>query len=289
MPSCTITNAMTIDVEDYFQVSAFAPHIPRSEWNERECRVEKNVHLILEMLSQAQTKATFFTLGWIADRYPGLIREVISEGHELASHGYAHERASEQSPAAFLADIHLAKIVLEDISGVAVNGYRAPSFSIGEGNLWAFDCLVKAGYKYSSSVYPIRHDHYGMSNSPRFVHEVRPGFLEIPLTTWRLMRRNIPSSGGGYFRLMPYSFSRWMLGRVNNKCEEAAVFYFHPWEIDPDQPRIEGVSRKTKFRHYVNIDRMQARLSALLTDFKWDRMDRVFMPQLALTSQQTEK
>ena len=280
---------MTIDVEDYFQVSAFAPHIPRSEWNERECRVEKNVHLILEMLSQAQTKATFFTLGWIADRYPGLIREVISEGHELASHGYAHERASEQSPAAFLADIHLAKIVLEDISGVAVNGYRAPSFSIGEGNLWAFDCLVKAGYKYSSSVYPIRHDHYGMSNSPRFVHEVRPGFLEIPLTTWRLMRRNIPSSGGGYFRLMPYSFSRWMLGRVNNKCEEAAVFYFHPWEIDPDQPRIEGVSRKTKFRHYVNIDRMQARLSALLTDFKWDRMDRVFMPQLALTSQQTEK
>ncbi len=272
-----ITNALTIDVEDYFQVSAFAPHIARSEWSTRECRVERNVNAILEMLASHGTKATFFTLGWIAERYPQLVRQIVKEGHELASHGYGHERASDQTEAAFFADIHLAKIVLEDLADGEVNGYRAPSFSIGTGNLWAFDCLVRAGYRYSSSIYPIRHDHYGMPDSPRFAHEVRPGLVEIPITTLRMLNRNLPSSGGGYFRLLPYSVSRWMLGRVNGHDREAGVFYFHPWEIDTGQPRIAGISSKTRFRHYVNIGRMTGRLNRLLDDFKWGRMDHVFL------------
>lgn len=276
-----ITNALTIDVEDYFQVSAFAPHIARSEWNTRECRVERNINRILEMLAAHNTKATFFTLGWIAERYPQLIRKIVKEGHELASHGYGHERASDQSEAAFYSDVHLAKIVLEDLSDGEVNGYRAPSFSIGKGNLWAFDCLLRAGYRYSSSIYPIAHDHYGMPDSPRFAHEVRPGLMEIPITTLRVLSRNLPSSGGGYFRLLPYPLSRWMLKRVNSTDGESGIFYFHPWEIDTEQPRIAGISRKTKFRHYVNIERMEGRLNQLLRDFKWGRMDHIFLERLA--------
>jgi len=277
MPVAPITNALTIDVEDYFQVSAFAPHIARSEWNTRECRVERNVNAILEMLARRDTKATFFTLGWIAERYPQLVRQIVHEGHELASHGYGHERATDQTEAAFFADIQLAKIVLEDLADCEVNGYRAPSFSIGTGNLWAFDCLARAGYRYSSSIYPIRHDHYGMPDSPRFAYEVRPGLMEIPITTLRVLNRNLPSSGGGYFRLLPYALSRWMLGRVNGHDREAGIFYFHPWEIDTGQPRIAGISRKTRFRHYVNIDRMEGRLNQLLDDFKWGRMDHIFL------------
>ena len=277
MPATSITNALTIDVEDYFQVSAFAPHIARSEWHSRECRVERNIHRILEMLARHETKATFFALGWIAERYPQMVRQIVQEGHEVASHGYGHERASDQTEEAFFADIHLAKIVLEDLTGIEVNGYRAPSFSIGKANLWAFDCLARAGYRYSSSVYPIRHDHYGMPDSPRFAYEVRPGLMEIPITTFRLLNRNLPCSGGGYFRLLPYALSRWMLGRVNTGDRESGIFYFHPWEIDTGQPRIAGISRKTRFRHYVNIDRMEGRLNQLLGDFKWGRMDHTFL------------
>ncbi|OOG54278.1 XrtA system polysaccharide deacetylase [Polaromonas sp. C04] len=277
MPATPITNALTIDVEDYFQVSAFAPHIARSEWSTRECRVERNVNAILEMLSSRDIKATFFTLGWIAERYPQLVRQIVKEGHELASHGYGHERATDQTEAAFFADIHLAKIVLEDLADSEIKGYRAPSFSISTGNLWAFDSLVRAGYRYSSSVYPIQHDHYGMPDSPRFAHEVRPSLIEIPITTMRVLNRNLPSSGGGYFRLLPYALSRWMLGRVNERDREAGIFYFHPWEIDTGQPRIPGISRKTRFRHYVNISRMQGRLNRLLGDFKWGRMDHIFL------------
>lgn len=284
MPDTIITNALTIDVEDYFQVSAFAPHIKRAEWNTRECRVERNVDAILEMLAHRETKATFFTLGWIAERYPQLVRKIVEEGHELASHGYGHERASEQTEAAFFSDIHLAKLVLEDLAGSEVNGYRAPSFSIGTGNLWAFDSLLRAGYRYSSSVYPIRHDHYGMPDSPRFAYEVRPGLMEIPITTLRVLNRNLPSSGGGYFRLFPYALSRWMLRRVNTDDRESGVFYFHPWEIDAGQPRIAGISRKTRFRHYVNIGCMRERLNWLLRDFKWGRMDRIFLDKPARPS-----
>lgn len=277
MSALTIANALTIDVEDYFQVSAFAPHIARDEWNTRECRVERNIHRILEILANHGAKATFFTLGWIAERYPNLIREIVKEGHELASHGYGHERASDQTEGAFFADIHLAKILLEDLSGREVLGYRAPSFSIGTGNLWAFDCLARAGYRYSSSIYPIKHDHYGMPDSPRFAYEVRPGLIEVPITTIRVFNKNLPSSGGGYFRLLPYALSRWMLNHVNAAERESGVFYFHPWEIDTEQPRIEGISLKTRFRHYVNIDVMERRLNQLLLDFKWDRMDHLFL------------
>ncbi|KQP39767.1 XrtA system polysaccharide deacetylase [Pseudorhodoferax sp. Leaf274] len=272
-----ITNALTIDVEDYFQVSAFAPYIRRDEWETRECRVERNVHRILDMLSAHGAKATFFTLGWIAERYPQLVHRIVAEGHELASHGYGHERASDQSEQVFLADIRRAKQLLEDLGGVAVQGYRAPSFSIGTRNLWAFDCLQTAGYQYSSSIYPIQHDHYGMPDAPRFAHSVREGLLEIPVTTLRMLQRNLPSSGGGYFRLLPYGLSRWMLRRVNAQDREAAIFYFHPWEIDTEQPRVEGIDAKARFRHYVNIDRMEARLDRLMGDFKWGRMDEIFL------------
>lgn len=272
-------NAMTIDVEDYFQVSAFAPHIARTDWDRRECRVERNVDLILAMLAQHQTHATFFTLGWVAERYPQVVRRIVEQGHELASHGYGHERASDQSEAVFLADIQKAKALLEDLSGTPVWGYRAPSFSIGHGNLWAFDSLARAGYRYSSSIYPIAHDHYGMPDSPRFAYEVRPGLLEIPVTTLRLFDRNFPSSGGGYFRLLPYPLSRWMLNRVNTVDAQSGVFYFHPWEIDPGQPRIAGIGAKTRFRHYVNIGRTEARLNQLLSDFQWGRMDQIFLGQ----------
>ena len=275
---------MTIDVEDYFQVSAFAPHIARADWDTRECRVERNIDAILEMLDQHHTKATFFTLGWVAERYPRLVRDIVAHGHELASHGYGHQRASDQSPKEFFEDIHVAKNMLEDLSGQAVIGYRAPSFSIGKGNLWAYDTLLEAGYRYSSSVYPIAHDHYGMPDSPRFTYEVRSGLIEIPITTVRLFERNFPSSGGGYFRLLPYPVSRWLLQRVNSHDQQAGMFYFHPWEIDPGQPHISGISAKTHFRHYVNIARTQARLNRLLTDFSWGRVDDLFLNKTASAS-----
>ena len=273
-----ITNALTIDVEDYFQVSAFAPYIPRHDWDARECRVERNVGRILELLAERDIKATFFTLGWIAERYPQLVRHIVAGGHELASHGYGHERASDLSPEAFSQDIQRAKALLEDLGGAPVIGYRAPSFSIGTGNLWAFDKLARAGYRYSSSIYPIKHDHYGMPDSPRFAYRVGAGLLEIPVTTLRMGKRNLPSSGGGYFRLLPYALSRWMLKRVNRKDREPAIFYFHPWEIDVDQPRIAGIDAKTRFRHYVNIGRTENRLQSLMRDFRWGRMDQIFLP-----------
>lgn len=272
-----ITNALTIDVEDYFQVSAMAPYIRRDEWDARECRVERNVDRILAMLDANGTQATFFTLGWVAERYPHLVRRIVAGGHELASHGHGHERASDLDRAAFRADLDRAKKLLEDIGGVAVKGYRAPSFSIGHGNLWAFDTLLETGHAYSSSIYPIRHDHYGMPDAPRFAHRRDNGLLEIPVTTVRMGSRNLPSSGGGWFRLFPYPLTRWMIRQVNQVDRQSAIFYFHPWEIDQGQPRIPGIDAKTRFRHYVNIGRTEARLQRLLQDFRWGRMDRIFL------------
>ncbi len=278
MPQSNPFNALTIDVEDYFQVSAFSPYIPRTDWPIRECRIEQNIDRILAMLDEHDTKATFFTLGWVAERYPNVVRRIVNDGHELASHGYGHERVSDQTPDSFFADINVAKLILEDISGTAVRGYRAPSFSIGEKNLWAFETLEKAGYHYSSSIYPIHHDHYGMPNAPRHAHRIG-NLLEIPATTVRFFNRNWPASGGGYFRLMPYELSRWMIRRVNSVDQLSAIFYFHPWEIDAGQPRIDGIGAKTRFRHYVNIDRMESRLRRLLADFSWGRMDKLFLKQ----------
>lgn len=272
------TNALTIDVEDYFQVSAFAPYIDRSDWDSRECRVERNIGRILELLDRHGVKATFFTLGWIAERYPAIVRDIVAGGHELASHGYGHQRANQLTPEAFFDDIHCAKQILEALAGHGVKGYRAPSFSIDTSNRdWAFDALARAGYRYSSSVYPVRHDHYGMPDAPRFSHKPHPELLEVPPTTVRAFGRNWPASGGGYFRLMPYALSRRLIAHVNRSDGESAVFYFHPWEIDVDQPRIPGINAKTRFRHYVNIHRMEQRLACLLRDFRWGRMDHLFL------------
>ena len=274
-----IRNAMTIDVEDYFQVSAFAPHISPENWPSMECRVERNIDRILALLDQQAIKATFFTLGWIAERYPAMVRAIVDDGHELASHGYAHLRASDQSPEEFRQDIIRSKKLLEDIGGRAVLGYRAPSFSIGGRNLWALDLLLQAGYRYSSSIYPIKHDHYGMPDAPRFAFYPNgaDGLLELPITTVRLMQKNLPAGGGGFFRFWPYPVSRWLLQRVNRRDRQPGIFYFHPWELDPGQPRQQGIGAKTRFRHYVNLHRMEGRIKALTRDFRWDRMDRIFL------------
>ena len=270
-------NALTIDVEDYFQVSAFAPHIPRGDWERMPCRVERNVDVILGLLDASGAKATFFTLGWVAERYPQVVRRIAEGGHELASHGYGHQRASDLTPEEFREDITRAKRLLEEISGQPVKGYRAPSFSVGKSNPWAFDCIRESGYTYSSSVYPIRHDHYGMPDAPRFPYQPIPGLIEVPVTTNQFFQTNVPTGGGGYFRLMPYAMSRWLIGRVNRIDGKPAMFYFHPWEIDPEQPRIHAAGWKSKFRHYVNLHRTERRLKRLLSDFRWDRVDRVFL------------
>jgi polysaccharide deacetylase family protein (PEP-CTERM system associated) len=276
-----IVNALTIDVEDYFQVSAFAPHISRSEWDTLPCRVEQNVDRILELLDEAGVHATFFTLGWVAERYPDLVRRIADAGHELASHGFAHHRATDQERDEFLADIRLAKAVLEDVSGRAVRGYRAPSFSVGPKNPWAFECIGEAGYRYSSSIYPIRHDHYGVPDAPRFSYQTFPGVLEFPVATVRMLSSNWPAGGGGFFRLLPYAVSRGLIRRINAVDAKPAIFYFHPWEIDPDQPRVSGPGFKTRFRHYLNLRRTQPRLRRLLRDFQWNRVDRVFGSEVA--------
>ena len=279
MKNATIKNAMSIDVEDYFQVSAFAPHIRREDWDTLPCRVERNVDVILGLLDETDSRATFFTLGWIAERYPQVVRRIVDNGHELASHGYGHQRASDLTPEAFRDDITRAKRILEDLGSVAVRGYRAPSFSINRKNWWAVEELENAGYVYSSSIYPVKHDHYGMPDAPRFPH--RPngadGILELPPTTVPLFGRNLPAAGGGWFRLLPYEMSRWMLNRVNAQDRAPCMFYFHPWEVDPGQPRQSGLSARTRFRHYVNLQRMPGRLRQLLNDFEWDRVDRVFL------------
>ena len=275
MPS--IANALSIDVEDYFHVAALAPYIARSDWEHLPCRVEANIETILGLLAEAQAQATFFILGWVAERYPALVRRIAAAGHEIASHGYDHERATHQGRGDFYQDICRAKRLLEEVTGVEVRGYRAPSFSIDGSSFWAFDCIAEAGYRYSSSVYPIHHDHYGMPDAPRFPFRPIPELLEIPVSTARVLTVNLPAGGGGYFRLLPYAVSRALIRRVNETEGRAAVFYLHPWELDAQQPRIPGTSLKARFRHYLNLERMQPRLRRLLHDFAWRRMDRTFL------------
>lgn len=276
-----VVNALTVDVEDYFQVSALAPYVDRVHWDKMPCRVERNVDILLAMFSEHDVRATFFVLGWIGERYPSLVKRIVAHGHELASHGYAHYRATDQSQSDFFKDISLAKNVLEHISGVAVLGYRAPSFSIGEENPWAFECIHDAGYRYSSSVYPVAHDHYGMPDAPRFPYVAYRDLIEIPITTVRLFGRNFPAGGGGYFRLLPYAVSKLAIDRVNAKDGHPAIFYFHPWEIDPGQPRIAGADVKTRFRHYVNLSKTEARLRRLTRERRWGRVDEVFQQFLS--------
>ncbi len=274
-----IVNAMSVDVEDYFQVQAFANNVDRASWDSRECRVETNTDNVLQLFADAGVCATFFTLGWVAERYPQLIRRIVDQGHELASHGYAHFRVDEQTPEEFRKDIRLTKQLLEDTAGTVVRGYRAATFSIGSKNLWAFEVLQEEGYIYSSSVNPIRHDFYGMPDAPRFGFQPDgpDGIDEFPITTVRFGNKNFPCGGGGFFRLLPYALYRSALRRVNAGDEQPCIFYFHPWEIDPNQPRIPNTSAKTRFRHYLNLERTAPRLRALTRDFLWDRMDRVFV------------
>lgn len=272
-------NALTIDVEDYFQVESFFGVIDREDWERHDCRVEANVDRILELLERAKARGTFFTLGWIAERYPAVVRKIVAAGHELASHGSNHNRADQQTRAEFRADVARAKSVLEDVSGAEVKGFRAPCFSVSRENLWVMDTLAEAGYRYSSSTYPIPHDNYGIPEGPRFAFHPLPGqdFLEIPVTSLRLWGRNWPCGGGGYFRLLPYELSARALDRVSRREGQPCVFYFHPWEIDPGQPRIKAAPWKSRLRHYLNLEKMQGRLARLLQEFRWRRMDEIFL------------
>jgi len=279
MSAAKLVNAMSVDVEDWFQVSAFERHIDRAQWSELEWRVEANMERILGLFERHQVQATFFVLGMVAERFPHIVNDIVDAGHELASHGWSHVRVTQQEPPAFRDDVSRTRKFLEDLGGVSVQGYRAASYSIGRDNLWALDVLAEEGYRYSSSIYPIHHDLYGMPEAPRFAFHPRgdDGILEVPVTTVAFGEHKFPCGGGGFFRLFPYGLSRWFIDRVNTRDQRSAVFYFHPWELDPGQPRQTGVGIKTRVRHYLNLSRTEARLERLLGDFSWDRMDRVFL------------
>lgn len=282
-PDGPIVNAMSVDVEEHYQVQAFAGQVDRADWPSQPSRVARNTDLVLELFDAAGVKATFFTLGWVAEREPSLIRRIVDAGHELASHGYAHHRADRQSRDEFRADVSRTRRILEDAGGVPVRGYRAATFSIGEDNLWAFEVLAEAGYTYSSSIYPMRREFCGMAAAPRApfyplgpMPDDRMAFEEYPLATVELAGQRLPAAGGGHFRIWPYAYSRWAIGRINRRDRLASMFYFHPWELDPGQPRIAGAPLKSRLRHYANLGRMRAKLRRLLADFAWDRVDRVF-------------
>ena len=276
-------NALSIDVEEYFQVSAFETSIPRDAWERWPSRVEFATGRLLDLFAERGVHATFFTLGWVAERHPALIRRMVAEGHEVACHGYQHIRATTQTRDAFRSDITLSKRLLEDAGGVEVRGYRAASFSIDRSNLWAFDELAAAGFAYSSSVYPVRHDLYGIPDAPRTPFRPLAGasLIEIPVSTARFGAHNLPAGGGGYFRLLPYALSRALVRRVNRVEARAANMYFHPWEFDPEQPRPTGVPAKSRFRHYLNQGRALARMRRLLEDFRWGPFRDVYARAIA--------
>lgn len=278
-------NALSVDVEDWFQVGAFETVISRGDWDSLECRVERNSDAVLALFEEAGVKATFFTLGWVAERYPALMRRIVAAGHEIASHGYAHDRVFTFTPGQFTADIDRARKLIEDTSGVAVTGYRAPSFSIDMRTPWAHDILAEHGYDYSSSVAPVKHDHYGWADAPRFAFRPVKGsdFLEIPVTTAQLGPKRLAAGGGGFFRLLPYRFSRWAIRQVNDTDQRPAIIYFHPWEIDPDQPRVTNAPIKSKLRHYTKLDKMAGKLARLSREFQWDRLDIIAAQERART------
>ena len=273
------THALTVDVEDWFQVQAYADAVPPATWEQLPRRVEANTDRLLALFAAAGVHATFFTLGWVAERHPALVRRIVDGGHELASHGYWHRRVDSQDAAAFRADVHRARDCLEQVGGTAVRGYRAPTFSIGPATPWAWDVLAETGHTYSSSVFPVRHDLYGNPDAPRTPHQPVAAMWEIPMTTVRVGGRNLPCSGGGWFRLVPYGVFRAGFGRATRKPGETGVFYIHPWEVDPGQPRVPAARWMASARHRLNLARTQARLARLLADFSWGRMDAAF-PQL---------
>ncbi|KEO91568.1 polysaccharide deacetylase [Erythrobacter longus] len=271
----TIINGLSVDVEDWFQVGAFESVIERADWDGLKSRVEGNVDRILDLFGEAGVSATFFTLGWVAQRCPQVIRRIAEAGHEVASHGYDHARVFTLDAAKFANDIRITREILEDASGQAVIGYRAPSFSIDPRSLWAFEVLAEQGYAYSSSVAPVVHDHYGWREAPRFTFRPVAGsdLIEIPVTTALLGSRRLAAGGGGFFRVLPYAFSRWAISQVNSEDERPAVFYFHPWEVDPAQPRLDNAPLRSKLRHYTNLDKMAGKLGKLMREFEWGRMD----------------
>lgn len=279
--SAPVINALSVDIEDWFQVGAFEATIARTDWDSLECRVEANTDRVLALFDRAQVKGTFFTLGWVAERAPGLIRRIIAAGHELASHGYDHKRVFTLTASEFAADLARTRAILQDLSGQPVTGYRAPSFSIDQRTPWAHQVLADAGYIYSSSVAPVRHDHYGWADSPRFAWAPVPGasLIELPVTTARLGGRTLAAGGGGFFRLLPYRFSRWAVRQVN-AAGEPAIIYFHPWEVDPGQPRVAAAPLRSQLRHYSRLAAMEGKLDRLLTDFAWGRVD-ALVPALA--------
>ena len=275
MTPAGLVNGLSVDVEDWFQVGAFEGVIDRGSWTSLDDRVERNCERILEMFAAADVHATFFTLGWVAQRHGGLMRRIVDAGHELASHGWDHERVFRFDRDSFAADLERSKKVLEDASGTAITGYRAPSFSIDQRTPWAYMALAEQGFAYSSSVAPISHDHYGWREAPRFAFKPLPwaDLIEIPVTTAHFAGRRLAAGGGGFFRVLPYGFSRWAIRQVNEQDRRPAVFYFHPWEIDPQQPRVTGASLRSKVRHYTNLSVMAEKLEQLLGDFAWGRMD----------------
>lgn len=271
-----LRNALSVDVEDWFQVGAFENTIDRADWDRLDRRVEANTDACLAMFAKAEIKATFFTLGWVAHRHPQLIRRIVEQGHELASHGWDHARVFTLTPDQFREDLAKTRACLEDAGGAAVTGYRAPSFSIDKRTPWAHPILAEAGYTYSSSVAPVVHDHYGWPEAPRFAFAPVAGssFLELPVTTAKLGTRTLAAGGGGFFRLLPYQFSRWAVRQVNAEAQ-SAIIYFHPWEIDPSQPRVANAPLRSKLRHYTNLRFMAPKLERLISDFAWGRVDEI--------------
>jgi polysaccharide deacetylase family protein (PEP-CTERM system associated) len=271
-----VRNALSVDVEDWFHVGAFENVISRDDWRSLECRVERNTDALLEMFDDAGIKATFFTLGWVAERYPQLMRRVAEAGHELGNHGSEHDRVFTLGRQKFAADIERARKLIEDASGALVTGYRAPSFSIDQRTPWAHEVLAEQGYAYSSSVAPVKHDHYGWADAPRFAFRPVAGsdLIEIPVTTAVFAGKRLAAGGGGFFRLLPYQFSSWAIGQVNGD-KRPAIIYFHPWEIDPDQPRVAHAPLKSKLRHYTKLKAMAPKLKRLMRDFQWGRLDAI--------------
>jgi polysaccharide deacetylase family protein (PEP-CTERM system associated) len=272
-----VRNALSVDVEDWFHVGAFENVISRENWRSLECRVERNTDALLQMFDEARIKATFFSLGWVAERYPKLMRRVADAGHELGNHGSDHDRVFTMSPDEFAADIDRARKAIEDASGSLVTGYRAPSFSIDQRTPWAHKVLAEQGYAYSSSVAPVKHDHYGWAEAPRFAFcpVADSDLIEIPVTTAVFAGKRLAAGGGGFFRLLPYGFSSWAIRQVNGDNQRPAIIYFHPWEIDPGQPRVANAPIKSKLRHYTKLKAMAPKLQRLMRDFRWDRLDAI--------------
>ncbi|WDT85034.1 XrtA system polysaccharide deacetylase [Alteromonas sp. 009811495] len=270
-------NAMTVDVEDYFQVSAFEDVINKESWDSQQLRVGQNTHRLLDLFAENNVKSTFFTLGWVAKRCPDVIKRIVDEGHELASHGLEHQRATTMSQSQFKEDVYASKSILEDVGGTAIKGYRAPSFSVNDSNTWVYDVLVEHGFVYSSSTYPIEHDLYGVPQWPRFKYERKEGITEIPIPTIRKKGTNVGIGGGGFYRLYPYWLSKKRIMAFMEAESAPYSFYFHPWEIDPDQPYIKEANWRSKFRHYINLSRMESKIEKLLKDFNWGSMYDVYI------------